>query len=447
MAACGIQIAVNGSVTDVDVENDSANWKTKAGNVRITQGGGSWWRTSRPAVLSIDLDVPIEHMWAIRSVTIALTLDVSTLSSLPAGTFAGPPPGKVLFHGQVWSTRSDTARGLVRVDAVEDLQNLLSRRARLAAANNSGIRGLLTAIETAHSLSTWGSLQFPSAADYMNLDRPAQKGASNGEWIRKALAGSGINLVAQWTGPVTNPYLQWRPDFFESYYSASVDTTYQWTWNAGYPWELDYPDVGRVWNDAAARVNIDGEDSAGNEYYGWARLDDATQRNKLGNREINISTWIDNTTDLQRQARRLLAYVGEPGYTKMNQIMLPVEHYYQVMDTKGAPDPEIEILTAAGLYPGDLITKRDPWGNTNTDYGNWPAHCPIGSQREGNLQELWEPIIEDDAAGGPAYTQIVKSVTREYDPAGGWTMTYGVEPWEGTALDAGDISSYGSGTY
>ena len=446
--ACGIRIAINGSETDVDVEADSAAWTSKVGRVRITGGGGSWMRQPNPFTCNVDVMVPAELAPLIHTITIGLSLVASTVSTLPAGTIAGSTPYKIIFNGSVSHAKTSMPEAPVQIDFMEDVQGYLSRRAGVAAAPNTGIRALLDDIETAHSDTIAGNDQFPSAADFPNLDRPAQNRATNGDMIRTALAGTGINLSSEWTGSMTAPEFRWRPDYFDSVYSASVSTTRQWSWEAGYPWLLGYPDIGIIWNDFVARISVDGIDSADQVRNGWARLSDTAMRAALGRREANVKTWMDSTSDLQRAARRLMAFQGEPTYSHLYQLTIPIEPMYRKYLADGAVDAEIETLTAAGLLPGDLITARNPWNDTHPDYGDWPTATPYGGTVGDTLNALWYPSVTDNGAGTIVVEHVVKTVTREYTAAGGWVVTYGLDPHGANGgLVGTDIASYGNNTY
>jgi hypothetical protein len=206
-----------------------------------------------------------------------------------------------------------------------------------------------------------------------------------------------------------------------------------------FPWVWEYLDSGIDWQDFVARVNLTGEDSGGTRYYGWARLAASAMRNKLGNRDVNITTYIDNAANLQTAARRLLAYVGEPGYLLLKQIRVSVELLYATHDAAATADPEAEAFTAAALFPGDKINFGAP---------TYPA--TLSAQREADLDTLWQPTVADNGTGGTITDFTVKTVTREWNPTGGWFVTYGIEPDPTAALNGllgSDISDYGNGTY
>lgn len=461
LTACGIKIAINGSETDVDVENDSASWTTKVGNVRVTTGGGSWWRDGKPGVCNLDMMLPLHLASKVRTVTIGVTLIPSTASTMPSGTIGAGSANayRIIFHGDVQSvkgTPTNQTADIVQFDAVSEMSGLLNRKARTAAAPNTGIRDLLGDIETAHSLTMSGDAYFPVAAEYANLDRPAQKANTNGAWIRTALAGSGINMSEDWQTSITAPELMWRPDFQDPDYYATLTTARMWTWQAGYPWLYSYPDVGLQYEDFVARVNVEGENSGGTQVYGYGGLANGTIRATVGNRDVTLSTWMDNTTDCQTYARRLIAYQGQPNYLKLNQFTLNTEHLYRVMqadDTAGKTiDPEVEIFTAAAGMPGDTVTRRYDssvgvgFGDGHDFYRDWPSNAPDGGDLYDTLDPLWNPEMAYTPGVEYADTHIIRAFTRQFTPTGGWDVTYGVEPWTDLIRGA-DVSYYGNGTY
>lgn len=439
-----LYLAINGELTDTTVENDTALWATKCGNVKINGGGGSWWRTSEPSKARLDILIPARLAHKVRTVTIAVKSAATLTGTIPTGTIGSSY--RIVFHGDVQSIRATAdPNGAVEIDAVDEMSGLMNRRARTAASPNTGIRALLTDIETAHTLTMNGGTTFPSSADFPNLDRPAQKGISNGVWLRTALAGTGINMAAEWETSITAPALMWRPDYFDTLYSASVATTRQWTWEAVHPWSYVYTDIGIQWQDFIARVNLDGENAAGTQYYGWAKLSDTAVRAKLAQRENNQTTWMDNAADLQKYARRLLAHVGEPNWLKINQVTLPIEKLYSLYLSEGFVDADIEAFTAAAMMPGDQIDWRDPFDNTNALAPDWPAVAPDGGDLYDNLLALWYVTVEDNGVTNASGRHIIRSITREWTPNGGWFVTYGLDPY--SQLTGTDIASNGSGTY
>lgn len=444
--ALEILIAINGELTDTTVENDSATWDTKVGRVRMRGGGGSWWRPTQPHVCQIDMDIAANHAWLVRTVTIAVKANTA-MATPPTGTI--DDEYRIVFHGEVQQSKGSphVNAGPVQLDAVDEMSGLMNRRARTAAVNNSGIRALLTDIETAHGLTMNGGTAFPSSADFPNLDRPKQKGQSNGAWLRLATAGTGINVTSEWDTSITAPDLRWRPDWFDFDYSASVDINRLWYWNAGHPWLLEYDDVGIRYADYVATVNIDGEDSAGAEYYGYARLATAATRKALGNREVNITSWMDTAADCQKHARRLLAHVGDPIHARMYRLTVRPEKVHEAMTADAIFDADTILenaFRAGALLPGDQISARDPFGDTNLDFGDWPSGS---SALQTRLSTLWFPEMKDGSGVGTTADGLhnIRTVEREWTPDGGWICTYGVEPV--SPLTGSDIVTYGSGTY
>jgi hypothetical protein len=474
----GIKIAVNGSETDVDVENDSATWESKIGNVRHTTGGGTWTKPGRPGVLQFAAAIPVEVAHLVRTITVAVSLDVApslavgtTMDDFPPIVGTGLGAYRIIFHGDIQSakvTGIDPRSGSngddrVQFDALSEMSGLLNRRARCAAATNTGITNMLAAIETAHGLTMDGADSFPTVANgFQNSDRPAQKRLTNGQYIATMLAGSGINMTEDWDGTITAPTLRWRADHDDaSYYSGTVSD--QWVMEIGYPWKMSYPDVGIVPGDYSARITVNGENSAGTQVYGYGELDTAALRAQCGERDTQVTSYIDTTTDCQKQAVRLIAYQGDAIRTRMIQTTLNTEVYYKALVDGGAyfpstqADPAAEVFYLAAMMPGDLLYTRghfltdvggsDGFQNGNSDYGNWPSGYSAGSGLYTTLYRLWRPYVEGWGLSDVATRHAIRAITRTFTPDGGWDVTYGVQPWTdaivGSDVSAGDK---GSGT-
>lgn len=443
----GIRIAVNSSETDVDVEADNADWTAKVGQVKIDGGGGSFWRDSQPFRCQFTANIPWEDAPKVRTITVAAT--VTSSASMPDGTVtSGTNHYRILFHGDVQSCKGEGApdSGIVIFYAVSEMSALLGRKARTAASNNSFIRELLADIETAHSLTVAGNVCFPTMAEFYSCDRPVQKGQSNGTWIRKMLAGSGINMSEEWGGTITAPELRWRADWMDTTTYPSITTTRLWNVEFHYPWLAKYEDVGVEWKDFVARINIEGENSAAAEHYGWARLSLSAQRQACGNRDVTLSSWIDTATQCQNAARRLLGHQGEPSWMKMKRVTLPIETIHAAIDadTVGVTYPEEETWRLAACMLGDTVDIRSPFdnGSTRTD---WPAHAPAGGAVYDTLNTIWKPALTDDLEFVPFDTWSIRTIVREWRPNGGWLLTYGMDPTYG--IPAADIADYGNGTY
>jgi len=456
LASNGIRIAVNGSETDVDVEADNAVWTEKIGKVSHTVGGGSWWRDPQPGVATLDVMVPLTKAHKIRTVTIAVTC-IPLLASPPTGVIGGGAANsyRIIFHGDVQQVKGSPRAGdtIVQIDAVSEMSGILNRRARTAAANNAGITNLLTDIETAHGLTMNGGNYFPTVAQgFPNCDKPKQKGTSNGEFIRKMLAGTGTNMCEEWEGSITAPTLRWRPDFQDpgTYYTYTANARL-WATEMRYPWLYAYPDVGVVYKDFVARVQVEGANSAGAEHYGYGGLASAGQRASVGNREVTVDTWIDTAAECQTQARRLMAYQGNPSYVKMRQVTFNTEHLYRTyLADYTAAQSQYALISLAGGMPGDVYTPRDPFNNTHTTAADWPTHAPSGGALYDTLESLWWPTLAYDVPVVDYVVQhhVVRTLTRTFTPTGGWDVTAGVEP---VGLPGGlrgsTIVDYGNGTY
>jgi hypothetical protein len=449
----GIRIAINGSETDVDVENDAASWTTKIGNVKHLIGGGSWWRDPQPGVASLDVLVPLKLAHKIRTVTIAVTC-IPNLAVPPTGVIGAGAANsyRIIFHGDVQAIKGKPAAGdtIVQVEAISEMSGLMNRKARTAASNNSGIRELLNDIETAHSLTMSGETYFPTIAQgFPNCDRPAQKGNSNGVWIRKQLAGTGVNMSEDWETSITAPALMWRPDWQDEEYFTFSATARVWQTEMPYPWLYSYPDTGMQYRDFVARVNVEGETSAGVEHYGYAQLSTSGKRLSVGQRDISVDTWIDTPTECQTQARRLMAYQAEPDYLKMRQVTYNTEHLYRVYTDDSYTDAEAQyaLISLAGGMPGDTLIKRNPFGNSHADAQNWPAHAPAAGTLYDTLDQMWDPVLTYAAVSADTEKHVIRTIMRSFTPQGGWDVTLGVEPTAFSGLRGSSVTDYGNGTY
>jgi hypothetical protein len=254
-----------------------------------------------------------------------------------------------------------------------------------------------------------------------------------------------MNLAEHWGGTITTPDLWWRPDFQDADY-WTLEQGRIWSLQLFYPWLMSYPDVGLQYEDFVARINVEGATSAGVEHYGWARLFSAADRASVGNRDVTLDTWIDTATECQTQARRLLAYQGEPNHLRIKEMTLNTEHLYQVATDDGITGPAAHVFNWAGGMPGDHVVVRSPFGNSHLEARDWPAHAPDGGDLYDTLEALWTPSITYNATSATPDRFVVRSYTRTFTPNGGWDVTVGVDP-STDAIRGSDVSEFGNGTY
>jgi len=463
VSAFGIRIAVNGSETDVDVENDSADWTEKIANIRHSVGGGSYLRTSRPGVLQFDAHIPISDAYKLRTITVAvsclLSPGVTMDTAYPPTVGTGAGAYRIIFHGDVQSARVSSlgvknSDDLIQFDAVSEMSGLLNRQARCAASPDSGITGMLTDIETAHGLTMGGNNHFPTTADgFPNSDRPKQGRIKNGQYIATMLAPTGVNMSEEWATSLTAPALRWRPDYQDIGYHTSLTSNNLWSGIVGYPWLLSYDDVGIQYEDFVAKVTVNGESSGGTQYYGWARLDTAALRAAAGNREARFDSYIDNAADCKLWARRKLAYIGDPGMLRMKQVTFRAEDYYAATVAGGyySTSTVTDVWPLVAGMPGDEWVARNnevlgEWDNDQPDFGSWPSNAAFSADYSTTLYSLWAPYVQGWGVSNITGYHTVRSLTRTWDGNSGWTVTAGLEPdsqyvLRGTDVNADDTDS------
>lgn len=472
-----IRVAINGSETDTTVEADSASWLTKIGEVRSFEGGGSFTREANHATLSFKLRIPQNLSWAVNTVTIA----VQGPAASPSSWFTSAGGGqyyRVVFHGSVNAIRGvDVGTGMIEFQAISEMQGLYERRAHTAQDNNSGPRDLTTAIETAHSLTIAGTSVVPESTDFYNLDRPAQGGAANGQWLRNVMAGTGMTLVAEWDGPITAPALRWRTDY--PWFSGGNFNNI----TAGRPWSYIYLDHGTVWRDFVARVEVNGASGQtlsydgwvrypqlgnigprpstqiitvadGTRYYGYGRLGSSAMRAAVSQTELSINSWIDTAAECETAAKWILRHMGEPTYLKINRMGYYPDYLWREADADPLydPDPDNVFLDHAAVMLGDQFVSRefgnDLFDNSNligpdNSYGTWPTVCPPGSDRYDDLFALWNPTLTNNGvSSGQVQLQTVRTLARTWNPSSGWYVEVGLEPSETVA-----VADSGHGTY
>ena len=447
----GVRVYVNGSTIDDSVENDNVPWNEKCGNIRISGGYGSWARNSQPSSADVDFLVRGDKLAEIREVGIEVTGPKG--GSAQNGWYVDPTDAtrvlRPVFHGFQVQSWSQIGTGIGRVDFADTMSAIGAHRARTAASPNSGIRQLLNDIKAVWDTASFtvdGEDQFPLGTDYYNLDRPAQKDQPNGAWIRTALTGSGINMACDWVGGTfesTPVEVLWRPDHFVDW--SAVNTSRQINHNEFFPWALIHRDVGTQWNDFVARVNITGDAAGGTRRYGWARLGSSTYRRRLGNRDLNLSSWIDNGADLQLAAARIMGHIGEPRYLMLKEVTWPMEFYADsyLAHPGGLTTNQVyeKVCQIAGVLPGDEVWRRQPFndGAPANAYATWPATAPVGSDRYEELEEAWTHTVSNNGTtGGSGIQHIIRTVTREYDPVGGWMLSLGLQIKDRVSIDSAD---------
>lgn len=429
MTTFTIRVAINGSETDTDVENDSASWLTKVGNVRTAGGGGSPVRSAAQWACSFDLKVPIAAAPNVRTITVAVQGPWTPAVPDWAVDVTGNKAYRIVFHGPVHSVQGGLLDGYLRFEALDEMWNLMQRKARCAAAPNTGVQDVLAAIETAHSLTITGNSSFPASTDLfidgsttMQLDAPAQEDTLNGAFIATALAGTCVNMSSEWDGTITSPELYWRPDYFY----PGVNDARMADFYLGRPWLLGYPDCGYSYQDFASRYTVNGEGSGGTRYYGWARLDAAADRNRLGNRELSLTGMWDAETRCKAAALTVLSATGYPSSLLPYQVTVPVDAYSSGL-VGWSGDEEATAWYMATLMLGDTIEYQisgDPYYEAET------SHMPTA--RADDLKSMFITNV-DNAGPGSGYGVVVdrwhvRTLVREWNPGSGWLLTVGLLP-------------------
>lgn len=475
MTTYSIRVAINNTEIDCD----------QIGLIRTAEGGGSFLKEGALPTCSFVYRTDINNAWGVETITIAVE-----------GPYNGTAPAwwhdngdgtyyHILFHGPIIGYKASAIDSLwTEFSAISEMHGLFQRRARTAASNNSYPRTLTSDIETAHSLTIGNNACIPTFGDgFGQVDRPEQRSASNGEWLRNVMAGTGMSIMAEWEGTLTAPELCWRTD---RYWVGGLNHRYVY---AGRPWLYQYPNTGFNWQDFVARVEVNGETgntishhgwvryptlrnmgprpptkiidvSDGTRYYGTARLGNSSMRTRLGNVTAQINSWLDTSTRCQNAAEFLLSHVGEPLYPKMFGVtFLPDQLYADAAADAtfvGGPiaqDPEDFGMDHAGILIGDRMISRalneafddsDGMGGDN-EWGLWPDHCPVNGDVYDNLYACWQAEIENNStSSGPTDYYNVRTVQREWTPSGGWKISVDLEPDNTVAIDAGDLDN---GTY
>lgn len=447
MPTFDLLVAINGStVWSAAQGGDDEPWTTRVSRLRITGGGGGFYRTAQPWTCSFDLDIPPQLAHMPRTVTVAVRGPRSGI--LPDwATGSGGVAYRVVFHGNVVTAEQDILGSPIRFNAVDEMATLFSRRARLAASANTGPRAVLAAIASAHSLTIGGNTAFPNTATGggYQIDAPAQRDTPNGDYIRTALAGTGINCHAEWDGPIATPTLRWRPDWFWD--DPAIDWARLESVRVPKMWQLSYPQLGYAFDDYMAYVNVDGTDAAGTRRWGRARIHDATQRLSLGHREAQLTSWLDSTTQCRLAAKHLLSRVGYVTQLQLQRLEVNVDHFAGpgLSGVSDATHREKQAWAMATLMLGDLITFESAalWPGTFQD----PAPY-VTDDVEDVLANIRAPTL-----GEPGWSTVttggdysIRYLSREWDPSTGWTLELGLHPDHPTGYTI-DNADTDSGTY
>jgi hypothetical protein len=452
MTTYTLRFAINGSETDEDVEEDSAAWTSKLSNLKITGGGGGPVKTASNWVCSFELVVPIDVAAKVRTVTVAVegpwtdTLKAWMTSDTTDRAY------RVVFHGDVTGVRVGLLEGRVEMDATDEMYGLMQRRARLAAATGSDIKTLLQDIETAHGLTMTGAAQFPDsttqfedASTLMTIYRPAQKRVRNGEFIAQALAGTCINCSAEWDGPITAPAMAWRPDFY--WHHSSISTTRRMQIPMPRPQAFGFSDFGYAYDDHYARITVNGANSS-TDYYGWARLDDAADRNALSNREASLTSMFNSLLRLIASALTVLGQTGYPSYLRPYQIDVSADHHYTALSGwTGATGETQETLGywLATAMLGDQLY----WLDTG-DPGYESVTTALGAQKAADLQSAFFPAVDTSGPGGAFDSSTryhaIRQITRTWTPTGGWMLELATYPHFVVGIGTDPTGDTGSGT-
>jgi hypothetical protein len=341
------------------------------------------------------------------------------------------------------------------------MQGLYERRDRVAAATNSGPRALCTDM----AAGVGNASLVPAAGDFYTMDRPKQGPTPNGDMLRTATACLGMTILGEWEGTIDSPDLLWRPD-----YNWSNDVSYYNSLGFWRPWIYEYADVGTVFGDYVAEVEVTGETGNsiyhygyqltvgpwgqpvqppkivdvrnGTRYWGTAQLADAGMRLNVGNQTLSVASWIDTAAQCEDAAQRLLKHVGEPTHLNMRKIgYFPDQLWYDAdNDPAFTYDVDDYAMDHACVKIGDTVQSRgftgdgdsfddsDGLGDVNNG-GFWPDHCPVDSPTYNDLYVLWNNALsngEDVSLNVTSY-YTVRAIQREWTPSAGWRMELGLE--------------------
>lgn len=500
----GLRVAINGS------ENDTHGnaWVRRMAKIKTSEGGGSFTQEASLVVLDFDLKVSLLEAATIRTICVAIECPIDDVATHGVQSWhlvgAGPKWYQIIFNGAVTAFAATKGPngddGWCSFGCQSEMAAFFQRRARKAAENNIGPWDVADDLNTAAS----AGIRFldecvPRKADFYTLDVPDQKSASNGEWLRTAMAGTGMSLTADWDNTITSPRLCWHTDYawpndIPSGGAPVAGTMLNYSFiNAGRPWLYEYSAVGRDFGDYFARIEVNGETgntlshagwvrypnlrhmghrqptkiidiSNGTRFYGWARQISSTTRTELSNSLFQVNTWIDSGAGCETAAQYLMNRTGEPDFIRMNRVgWWPDQLYNDAIsdpdwdDVGGsntvndyAADHAMVMLGStiwarnnSGVSGAGAFDDTDGAGGVNV-FGTWPAKAGGAVQGDsGALYDDLESIWTYNTSGEAAYG--VRSIWREWTPAGGWHIEVALEPYAYVRGIGG--TNRGNGTY
>lgn len=447
MPTFDLLVAINGITIDVvgDIGSGEA-WVKRLTGLRITGGGGSFTSPTEPWTCSFGLRLAPDEAHIPRTVTVAVRGPLPDASAPAWATGSSDVYYRVVFHGNIVTARHNILDGLVEFNAVDEMATLFSRRARLAASANTNPRAVLSAIETAHSLTISGETSFPNATTGggYQIDAPAQHGGANGDYIRTALAGTGVNCHAEWDGPITSPSLLWRPDWYWAD-NATINVARRQSISIPKMWQLSYPELGYNFDEFNAYIQVDGTDSAGTRRWGDARIHAAADRLSLGHREVRLDSWLDTATQCRLAAKHLLSRVGFPTQSLPIRVDVNVDHFAGP-GLSGVGDSTYRLTRAWGMATamlGDTIVFETAAMNPTT----FQDPAPYVTDDVENMLDLIRAatIGEPDWSTTTTNAYAIRWLSRAWHPSTGWTLELGLQPdSDGYTVDTADTDS---GTY
>jgi len=233
--------------------------------------------------------------------------------------------------------------------------------------------------------------------------------------------------------------MRWRPDH---YYvgSGGLSTTRRQTLPMPRAQAFGFSDFGYAYNDHFARIDVAGASST-TDYYGWARLEFAADRNALGNRSAGLTGMWNTATRCEQAARTVLGQTVYPSFYHPFSIDASADHHYQTLsgwtgDT-GESQEETGFHLAACML-GDQLR----WLTTgSTGYESYST--ALGAQKAADLATVFAPSFD----GFSTTLADIRTITREWSPTGGWMLELGTYPsFIDPYVSGGGASDYGSGT-
>ena len=338
---------------------------------------------------------------------------------------------RVLFYGEQPDFKGSTERpNWMQIQMPGYDSAVLNYKAHIGSGTNHGVQATLILLEAEGpglglESNAWEA--FPDATVGYTLDRAAQGASTAAAYLASHTAGYGMwvtgEYMADYTGDAITgvPRMAWRPSIIDTGWMDTPPTSRQEIITITRPWLFQFLDYGQQWGDHPNKVTVTGTGGAtGASSHGAARYI---------HRDVDVTTFIDNSPECAHAALNLLRTAGMP-HINIFDLRIDIELLYKKLVQHGESTDDAEALCwkLGAVRVGDSILFDYDSGSGFEE----PAPATSYTSSE-VLQEITAPDYEKKQTTGSGRQGAwnVTRVRRTWNHRKGWTVYISLRVQEG----------------